>query len=140
MKFARRRRPPVELNLTPLIDVVFLLLIFFMVSTSFDVRRALSLELPVAEESAAVAAAPVVVAISADGHYRLNGTRVSADELRQALSRQRDAARDNGLVIEADGRTQHQRVVTAMDIAGALGIEHIRISTRSGEESRQESS
>ncbi|WP_106477102.1 ExbD/TolR family protein [Phytohalomonas tamaricis] len=136
MKFARRRRTPVELNLTPLIDVVFLLLIFFMVSTTFDARKALELELPSASSSSAVEAAPIVIEITADGRYRLNEQPVSADTLRSALETKRDAARAHGVIIEADGHTEHQRVVTVMDIAGTLGIQHIRISTRLGDDSR----
>ncbi|MGB8714447.1 MAG: biopolymer transporter ExbD [Onishia taeanensis] len=130
MKFPRRHREPVEINLTPLIDVVFLLLIFFMVSTTFETRQALELELPESASAAPTDTAPVVLSISAAGDYRLGETSVDQRDLAAALAAQADTARVHGLVIEADGRVAHRRVVAALDQAAALDITRVRIATR----------
>ncbi|GAB2782835.1 hypothetical protein GCM10027040_06060 [Halomonas shantousis] len=136
MRFPRRQREPVEVNLTPLIDVVFLLLIFFMVSTTFETREALELELPQASQGAAVQAnEPLILTVTAEGEYRLDDvTLADPTALRGALAPQADRARERGLVIAADGRASHADVVAALDAAAALGVKHVRISTRQGAE------
>ncbi|MFC3283631.1 ExbD/TolR family protein [Litchfieldella rifensis] len=135
MRFPRRRRDPVEVNLTPLIDVVFLLLIFFMVSTTFETRQALQLELPESVAGSALEASPVTLVVDAEGEYRLGGTQVSAEELASALATRVEVAREHGLIVEADGRARHAVVVRALDQAAALGITRVRIATREGEDS-----
>lgn len=130
MKFSRRRREPVEVNLTPLIDVVFLLLIFFMVSTTFETRQALELVLPESVTGALLEPTPLTLSVAADGTYRLNDGAVSAAGLREALTEWANVARAQGLVIEADARARHADVVTALDQAAALGISQVRIATR----------
>lgn len=133
MKFARHRHTPVEVNLTPLIDVVFLLLIFFMVSTTFETRQALELSLPASANATALEASPVTLAVTQAGEYRLGEqTLTSGEALHASLAAQAEAAREKGLVIEADSRTAHAAVVTALDQAAALGIQRVRIATRTG--------
>lgn len=130
VKFSRPRRQPVEVNLTPLIDVVFLLLIFFMVSTTFETRQALELTLPESAGGVAVEeGAPVVLSISAAGDYRLGGRELAAGRLAEALAAEAGPAREHGLVVEADGRASHASVVHALDQAGLLGIRRVRIAT-----------
>ncbi|MGQ4877402.1 ExbD/TolR family protein [Billgrantia sp. LNSP4103-1] len=130
MKFARRRRDPVEVNLTPLIDVVFLLLIFFMVSTTFETRQALELTLPESVAGVELERSPVTLVVTAQGHYRLGERELGAAEMKQALAAEADQARQHGLVLEADARAVHADVVRALDQAGALGIRQVRIATR----------
>lgn len=131
MKFPRSRREPVEVNLTPLIDVVFLLLIFFMVSTTFETRQALELSLPTSESGAPLEQSPVTLSITQAGDYRLGEQAFSSTgELHEALAARADSAREHGLVIEADARTTHAAVVAALDQAAALGIVRVRIATR----------
>ena len=114
MKFPRPRREAVEVNLTPLIDVVFLLLIFFMVSTTFETRQALELSLPVSESSAPLARSPVTLSVTQAGEYRLGErTFSSTGALREALAARADTAREQGLVIEADAQATHAAVVAA---------------------------
>lgn len=133
MKFVRPRRDPVEVNLTPLIDVVFLLLIFFMVSTTFETRQALELSLPESQSEVTMPSSPVTVSITADGSYRLGDTRLASRQaLHDALAEQAEAARQHGLVVEADAHTAHADVVAALDQAAALGIQRVRIATRKG--------
>lgn len=130
MRFARRRRDPVEVNLTPLIDVVFLLLIFFMVSTTFETRQALELELPESVVGADLELSPVTLVVTEQGRYRLGERELSAAELSGALGAEAEQARLHGLVLEADARAMHADVVRALDQAGTLGIRQVRIATR----------
>ena len=137
MKFPRRPQRDNSINLTPLIDVVFLLLIFFMVSTTFTRETQLEVDLPQADNTAEVSAErPVEVVITAEGEYRVNGqglVNAQARTLRMALSK---AAADNfelPLTISADARTPHQAVVMAMDVAGGLGFTKLSITTRQSE-------
>lgn len=129
MRFPRRRRDPVEVNLTPLIDVVFLLLIFFMVSTTFETRQALELELPESASGQPMEAAPVTLVVTAAGEYRLGERVHTAATLGDALAAQAEQAREHGLVVEADGRAAHADVVRALDRAAGLEIRHVRIAT-----------
>ena len=131
MKFVRHRHEPVEVNLTPLIDVVFLLLIFFMISTTFETRQALQLSLPQGSNSVPMEASPLTLSITREGIYRIGEQRyANGAELHEAIAAQLESAREHGLVIEADARTTHASVVTALDQAAALNIQRVRIATR----------
>ncbi|NIR32117.1 MAG: biopolymer transporter ExbD [Gammaproteobacteria bacterium] len=129
----RREREP-DINLTPLIDVVFLLLIFFMVSTTFERSSELAIELPEATtEPAQQEPEAIEVAIDASGRYYVNGTELINTQLssvKQALSRAAGGRDDPPIVISADGRSPHQAVVTVMDAARQLGLVHLTFSTR----------
>ncbi len=133
MNFSRRRSEEPEVNLTSLIDVVLLLVIFFMVSTSFVQDGRLRIKLP---ESDAVAekrvADPVTILVSAEGAYRVNDRALvdaSAETLRAALREIAPEARGQAVTIRADARATHQAVVTAMDVAGRLGFSQVNIAT-----------
>ncbi len=126
----------VEVNLTPLIDVVFLLLIFFMVSTTFDRHARLKVTLPESSSKATQQQnAPLILSIDAKGNYFLNDRQVinqSLDTLKQAMRKTigDDAAiRDVSLVLRADANTPHQSVVRAMDAASQLGLTKLSIAT-----------
>ena len=141
MKFRASNRDSPEVNLTALIDVVFLLLIFFMVSTTFEWRTELGIELPEASvRESARDDAVVDVAIDAAGGVKVEGRRLddpTTHSLRQALAR---AARDLDspqVVISADARTPHQSVVTVMDAARLAGLYRLTFAARrSGEPER----
>jgi biopolymer transport protein ExbD len=134
VKFERRSQEEVSVNLTPLIDVVFLLLIFFMVSTTFTRETHLQVDLPQAEgEPGEVSAKLLEVLVDAQGRYSINGQALlnsQPDTLRQALRQSAGDERDQPLLITADGATPHQAVVTVMDVAGQLGFVHLSITTR----------
>jgi len=138
LKFQRQQAEEVHVNLTPLIDVVFLLLIFFMVSTTFTRETQLVVDLPQAENSAQVQQdRPIEVVITAQGEYRVNGEGLvnsQARTLRMALSKVAADDFTQPLTISADGRTPHQAVVTAMDVAGGLGFSKLSITTRESED------
>lgn len=136
MKFRRRRSPDVAIDLTPLIDVVFLLLIFFMVTTSFVGESGLTLELPSSQtETGERPPEPISVEVTAAGTYRLAGEDVAAgrEALRQALRDRVGTKRDVGMVIAADANAPHQAVVRVMDVAAGLGLTRVRIATREEE-------
>lgn len=134
MKFKRQTKAQLEINLTPLIDVVFLLLIFFMVTTTFTKETRLTVDLPEAQGVAQEQQKQQLeVTISADGRFAVNGKAlVNSDPatLKSALVQESNGDNSMPLVITADAVTPHQAVVTAMDIAGQLGIVHLSITTQ----------
>ena len=123
-----------EMNLTSLIDVVLLLLIFFMVSTTFVDESRIKLQLPQAsnEPAAEQKKDPIEVAVTASGEYRVNGQTLintSPATLSAAVSKLAGERRDLPVTIRADARSTHQSVVTAMDVLGRLGFKAISIAT-----------
>ncbi|MEQ6885100.1 biopolymer transporter ExbD [Salicola sp. Rm-C-2C1-2] len=134
MKFRRQSQQEVSVNLTPLIDVVFLLLIFFMVSTTFTRETELQIDLPEAEGNEAEQETErIEVEISADGVYSVNGERlegVEREALNQRVERVADGNTDLPFIITADADARHELVVRAMDIAGSLGFTGLSISTQ----------
>lgn len=139
MKFKRRPHSDNSINLTPLLDVVFLLLIFFMVSTSFTRETRLLIELPEADGERVETEEPqqIEIAISRDGAYSVNGNSLvnrQADTLGKALQQVSAGNTQLPLVISADGAASHRSVVTAMDVAGRLGFSQLSIATQEPEE------
>ena len=123
----------VDINLTPLIDVVFLLLIFFMVSTTFDRHAKLKVELPEASAKASQKQEEsVVLSIDAKGNYFINDRQVvntTLETLKTALQKTVADNKDVSLVLRADAKTPHQSVVRAMDAASQLGLTRLSIAT-----------
>jgi len=130
----------VEVNLTALIDVVFLLLIFFMVTTTFDRHARLKVSLPEASAKATQQVKePLVLSIDAKGNYFINDRQVvnqTLDTLKQALRKsigdEQTDMQDVALVLRADANTPHQAVVRAMDAAAQLGLSKLSIATVEG--------
>ena len=134
MKLSLRTRTQPEVNLTSLIDVVLLLLVFFMVSTSFVKQSQITIRLPEAESTAIVQEVPeqIDILISASGTYLVNGRELinnRAETIRNALQKVAAGRNDIPLTISADANARHQDVVTAMDVAGRLGFTRISIAT-----------
>jgi len=123
----------VDVNLTPLIDVVFLLLIFFMVSTTFDRSAKLKVELPEASaKTEQQLEDPVVITIDVKGNYFINDRQVvntQLETLKIALQKTMADKTDVPLVLRADANTPHQSVVRAMDAASQLGLTRLSIAT-----------
>lgn len=141
MRFGTARREELDLNITPLIDIVFLLLIFFMVSTTFQKESQLHVQLPQSvQQPEQDRPETLEIVISADGQYALGGRTLSDDRLSTLLQALRQLAgddRDRPLVVRADARTPHQAVVRAMDAAAQLGLTRLSIATSSGGDSEQ---
>ena len=131
MNFRQLRRPEVSINLTPLIDVVFLLLIFFMVSTSFSELTQLVVDLPEAEGIPASADNTLLLVVDVQGNMTLDGEPVpnDANSLSAALRQRLGGNTDIPVTLSADAMTPHQYVVTAMDVAAQLNITRLTIAT-----------
>lgn len=134
MKFRRQKTTTEDINITPLIDVVFLLLIFFMVSSNFTQQAHLAIDLPQAD-TAVVETPPetINIQIARDGHYSVNGVDLvnSQPATLAAALRQAAAGRlELPLVIAADGQANHRAVVAAMDVAGQSGFRRLSIATQ----------
>jgi len=141
VKFHPRRSEEPDLNLTSLIDVVLLLLIFFMLSTRFIDEARLKLRLPEAGAAPeSVQPEALEIEVSAQGSYRVNGRAVansSPAALAAALEQEKGSDRMLPVSIRADGNATHQSVVTAMDVAGRAGFRQINIATvHDGQEGR----
>lgn len=133
MNLRPRRSEEPEVNLTPLIDVVFLLLVFFMVSTTFVREADLEILLPEASlEGAPQEERELEVIVSADGYYYVNGRELVNNRpatLDRAIRRLVGDERALVVTIRADANASHQSVVTVMDVAGRLGFSQIKIVT-----------
>ncbi|MCH8249782.1 MAG: biopolymer transporter ExbD [Proteobacteria bacterium] len=134
MKLSLRVRTPPEVNLTSLIDVVLLLLVFFMVSTSFVKQSQINISLPQAERSTLVEERPeqIDIMITETGTFLVNGRELinnRPETIRNALQKVSVGKNDMPLTISADANARHQHVVTAMDVAGRLGFTKISIAT-----------
>ena len=135
MKFRRKAQESVDINLAPLIDVVFILLLFFVVTTTFTRETQLKVDLPEAASGTPpqeTALKQLEVLIGADGSYALNGRQLRQHDLQTLMAAlQAESQGDNSLplVISADAQATHQAVITAMDAAGKLGFAHLRITT-----------
>ncbi|KJU77200.1 biopolymer transporter ExbD [Ectopseudomonas oleovorans] len=140
MKFRRKLRENVEINLASLIDVVFILLLFFVVTTTFTRETQLKVDLPEAASGTPpeqTELKQVEVLIGADGAYSVNGKALlesNLTNLMAALQKESDGDNSLPLIISADGKTPHQAVITAMDAAGKLGFSHLRITTVEAQE------
>ncbi|MEZ5572315.1 MAG: biopolymer transporter ExbD [Halioglobus sp.] len=134
MKFPRQHREEVGVNLTPLIDVVFLLLIFFMVSTTFTRETQLSIDLPEAEgQPKEIEEQQIEILVDEAGNYRVNGELLVDAQMRTLQAAiYKISAGDTTLpmIISADAQAAHKDVVQAMDAAGQMGFVHLSITTR----------
>lgn len=134
MNLNPRRHEDPEINVVSLIDVVLLLVVFFMLSSKFSEEGRLQIRLPQASAvpSATARREPLVVTVTERGAYLVNGRELinaSPDTLRSALIRQAGADRDMTVTIRADARATQQSVVTAMDVLGRLGFVKLQIAT-----------
>lgn len=128
-----RLRDEPEISLTSLIDVVFTLIIFFVVTTTFDARSALKLQLPRADAPATLEQTePLTITVDVEGRYYVGNQEVlkrDAASLREAVQRVAGDDRTRPVLVRADARTPHQAVVTAMNVLGQLGFRQIAIPT-----------
>jgi biopolymer transport protein ExbD len=118
-----------ELNLTPLIDCVFLLLIFFMVTTVFKQPYTLKIELPEANQAEIVEEKKLVATIAADGRMEINRHPVTLDNLEQVLLKEKENTRSLTLIVRTDKNTKHRHVLDLFEIAKRVGIEKIPLAT-----------
>ena len=134
MNLKPRRSEEPEINLTPLIDVVLLLVVFFMLSSTFIEEGRVRVRLPEASSvpGERPKSEPLVVTVTQEGSYRVNDRELinnSPDTLRAALIREAGDDRSMRVSVRADARATHQSVITAMDVLGRLGFAEISIAT-----------
>lgn len=133
MNFRHRRKRELELSMTPMIDVVFLLLIFFMVTTSFNRETELKISLPEANGSEVTDKKSLRLIIDAKGLFYVNQKQLVNQKLSTLKAALRQAAgdtRNQPFVIHADGKSPHQSVISALDVAGDLGFKHITFAAQ----------
>lgn len=122
-----------DINLVSLIDVLFCLILFLVVTTSFSHRAVLKLQLPSAETGArADPGTPLTVLVDSEGKYFIGNNEVLRSDvasLKEAIVRSAGEDRSQPVLLRADGRAPHQAVVTALDALGQLGFVRIAIAT-----------
>ena len=118
-----------ELNMTPLIDCVFLLLIFFMVTTVFKQPYSLQVVLPEAQQAQIVEEKKLVASITQDGRMEINRQLVTLDNLEQVLLREKEGTRSLTLVVRTDQETPHKYLLDLFEVAKRVGIEKIPLAT-----------
>jgi biopolymer transport protein ExbD len=134
MNFRHKTEEP-EINLIPFIDVLLVILIFLMLSTTYSKFTELQLKLPVADADAQRDyPKEVIVAVSSDGKYSVKGVPVpgrNVEAVAQALSEAAHAGKDSVVIITADATAPHQSVITVMEAARRSGLNHITFATQS---------
>ncbi len=129
----RRAEDNPEINLVPLIDVILVLIIFFVVTTTFDARSVLKLELPRADGQPNEAQSRALsLLVNADGRYFVDdreALRTDLDSLKRTIAEVAGSDRERPVLLRADARTPHQAVVTALEALGQLGFRQISIAT-----------
>jgi biopolymer transport protein ExbD len=134
MKLRTRRVEDPEINLISLIDVVLMLVIFFMLSSTFSDEGRMKIQLPTASERPQQAATGerIVVTVTELGSYRVNERELvnsSRETLRSAVLAVAGESRNGRVVLRADARSTHQSVITAMDVLGKMGFQQIDVAT-----------
>ena len=135
MNLRRTRRDEPELNLIPLVDILFVVLIFFIVTTTFNRDAGITLTLPEASAEAETKQEVTLgIVIDGEGRFYINQQQVvntSPETLKRALQQAAVEDKNAPVVISADAKTPHQAVITAMDVARQLGFVHFTLATQS---------
>jgi len=131
MEFRRGAGRSIEINIAPLVDVIFLLVIFFAVSTTFLETAGLELELPNSSSSAKRESKMLMVVLSADGQMAFDDEVLPTDQLREKLAAALEETDKKFVVLRADTHTEHGEVVKAMDLIREAGAEGMRIDAKS---------
>lgn len=134
MRFREDSRRKVSINVTSLIDVVFLLLIFFVVTSTFLERPGLDLSLPEASSTEAATREEVTVQLQAEGGILVDGEPIELAALSESLEVRLGETETRRVVLEADERVPHGQVVGVMDAARLAGASGIVVATRPGED------
>jgi biopolymer transport protein ExbD len=130
MQFKKKQQRKLNLDITPLVDVIFLLLIFFMISTTFLSYNEIKVKLPEAvTESKAMNTGPIEITITRENKIYVDNKIVQPADLLTDLKQKITNTEDKTAVIRADGQVQHQVVVQVMDTAKVAGIDKLSIAT-----------
>jgi len=135
MNFRPRAKEEPEINLIPFIDVLLVILIFLMLTTTYSKFTELQLKLPVADaEAQRDHPKEVIVAVTSDGRYAVQGAPLagrSVETVAQALADAAKAGKDSVIIITADAAAPHQSVITVMEAARRSGLSQITFATQS---------
>ena len=130
---SNRTQDESHIDLVPLIDVILVLIIFFVVTTTFDARSTLQVQLPTAsDQKTSAPQTSLSVLVNADGRYFVNDQevlRTDVESLKQIIGQVAGDDREQTVLLRADARTPYQAVVTAQDALGQLGFRRIAIAT-----------
>ena len=129
MKFKAKGKIKTGLDITPLIDMVFLLLIFFLLTSSFLIQPGIKVKLPASESSETQASRDLILTVTKDNLIYLNAKKVSLKTLSRKLEFAFKKSKDKLLIIKADKEVLHGKVVEIMDIARGVGVEKLAIGT-----------
>ena len=141
MQFKKKQVRRVSLDITPLIDVVFLLLIFLLLSTTFIRSPGIHINLPSATiKQQSDKKKPLEISITKDERLYIFGKRIKKEKLKQELANHKHQLKSDTLIIRADGEVEHQLVVFVMDSAKQTGIHKLSIATQPGKTTRTKTS
>ena len=130
MQFRRPSRPSVAINIAPLVDVVFLLVIFFAVSTTFLETAGLKLDLPQSTSTAPQESKDLAVFLAADGRLSFEGEEVDSDELSRQLGDALESSESKRVVLRADAGSRHGDVVALMDLIRDAGADALTVAAQ----------
>ncbi len=122
-------RPMAEINITPLTDVMLVLLVVFMVTSPLLMMESMKLKLPKAETSGGEKSLATVVSITTEGRYFLNDEPIDISALEEGLITELEGEKDKAVILKADKSVQHGLVVEVLDIARKAGAEKLSIAT-----------
>jgi len=128
MKFSREEKKNPEINVTPLIDIVFILLIFLMVSTSFNFTNSIDVNLPAAKGDEKPLVENIRIVMTKDGLITVNDQTLQISEVEGILTEFKKTAPAATVIIEADKEVAHGQVVTVMDASRKAGYEKFAIA------------
>lgn len=129
MDFKGRARIHSHLDIAPLIDIVFLLLVFFMLTSTFLVPEAIELELPESSSASVTDMTPIIVSLNQTGQLTLNGERIELDQLRMALEPLLKQDATSAITLKSDARTEVQQLLNVMDEIRAAGGSNVALAT-----------
>ena len=129
MDFEGRARIRSHLDIAPLIDIVFLLLVFFMLTSTFMVPEAIELELPESSSATVTDITPIIVSLDQTGQLALNGERIELEQLRGAIEPLLKADADAAITLKSDAHTQVQQLLGVMDEIRAAGGTDVALAT-----------
>lgn len=129
MDFEGRSRIHAHLDIAPLIDIVFLLLVFFMLTSTFMVPEVIELELPESSSATVTEVTPIIVALNASGQLALNGEILQLDALRAAIELLIKEDASVTITLKSDAHTEVQQLLSVMDEIRAAGGENVALAT-----------
>lgn len=129
MEFEGRARIHSHLDIAPLIDIVFLLLVFFMLTSTFLVPEAIELELPESGTATVTEITPIIVTLNASGELALNGELIQLDLLRMTIEPLIADSSDVAITLKSDARTEVQQLLNVMDEIRAAGGSNVALAT-----------